>query len=564
MRRLSPSELLLSLVGALCAVAFVAMWLARDARAVDAVPSPLGLVEAADVDALVAAADGAHVVLQSRSEPPIAERRAVAASDPQSLLERHPDRSQLDFVVSAFGAPAAGAVIVLFGSSDLAPPLFVAASGLTLTDAGGVVTGLDGHARVAVAPKLEWRGIVRWTPPAPGARLSAEFRAVSPSAGYPRVIAIDLGAPQAARFLHVEVCSVPSAFKLCGAELVAILDDGTPAPSEIGPTRAVSGADGRALIWWPMGTRLCVDAEGHTPLEVPAAYFERLRAGAVHTTLEAASAAAPTPLELSALGALHGRLDPRWAAGGRVIVRGPTIGSFGRRQVRYGAASRSSGDSSATVTATGHWRIDGLPTNIASDPARAFAVDLLEGVALWFDGADLGDVPRVVRASLYADIWLDSAADLELLDPFGACAPVALTARSPRDLDLDGGRVQLHLLRLPDGKDVGPRSVRFIRRIGSRRQGITAAPELVAEGLATATGRVVAPDLPLGFYELRVPGLVTFEERFQDLDAEPPVKVARFDAFDVSEHFSRAFGRFEHDGRPVETALTRGPPADDD
>lgn len=219
------------------------------------------------------------------------------------------------------------------------------------------------------------------------------------------------------------------------------------------------------------------------------------------------------------------------------------------------------------VTETGHWRIDGLPTFLPSDPARVFAVDPRGGFTVHFEGPVTGGAPRVVHARLHADVSLGSAAELELPDPIGACAPVALTARSPGELELEleGARVELHLLRLPNGEEGASKVVRHpVGRLGSRRQVISAASRLVAEGRATATGRIVAPDLPLGLYELRVPDRIAVEDRLHALPAEPSVDVVGIDAFDVTARICLAWGRFEHAGQPVETALTGGSPEDDD
>lgn len=558
MRRPRTAPLVISSCGALCALAFALLTRVGESRAADVGPAPLARVDAPGGNERPLGVQG--VAAERRAASSLAERRALPSHDARLPLELHSDRSQLDFVITAGGTPAGGAEIVLHPPKGLELPLLVTDVGPPAADAG-VITDGDGRASVVVAPKVKWRGIVRWTPPAPAPPLTAEFEAVSPIAGYPRAVAVDLGSTQSSRYLHIEVRSAPSGVLLCGAELSCRTDDGSPTTSELGPTNVVSGADGRALLWWPMGASLRVDDAGHTLRVMRAVRLDRIPAGVVHPTLAAAAAAAPAILELPALGALHGRLDPSWAAGGQVCVSGPAIERLDARPRRddsaRGAAARQR---TAAVGATGHWRIDGLPTILRSDRSRAFATDDTAELTIRYLGAERDAAPRVVSATVAVDVELAAGEDSVLPDPFGPCASVALTVRGPEDVELDGAEVELRLIPASESEDASLAEAGLARRSWARQLGVTLGGELVAIGRVTDTGGVLAPDLPMGRYELRVSPALAVIERDAELE---PVVIVQDDLGsepDRSVPRCRAWGRFEHDGRPVVLQLTPGQP----
>jgi len=407
------------------------------------------------------------------------------------------------------------------------------------------------HAPVAAAPTGEHDESARadYVPDASRKELPGSVRQPSE----PSSIEV---ATQAARFLHVEVHSAPSGMTLSGAEICASRDDGSLAPPDFGPTHVISDEHGRALMCWPVGTYLYVGAEGHTPLVRESETSEEFGLGSLHLTREAAAVAAPVVVDLSALGTLHGRLDPHWAAGGRIYVGVSTPSTVKSRPFRCGITPEDRAGA-VVVSPVGEWRVENLPTAMTPRTERAFGIPFRRTLVVRFEGVHRAGVPRVEQAYLGGQIELAPGEDWNVPDPFGPSAPVALTSRGPAGGEEVDMPVNLELLQLPDGEPTGQRALNRAWKSPSllgRTDGIVA---LLATGSIDSERRVLTPDLPLGPYELRTEPVYIVESRDTELDHREAT-----DFLGRKQHPHQAWGRFQHHGRPEEVELTRGLPRD--
>ncbi|MEZ6015248.1 MAG: hypothetical protein R3F49_09055 [Planctomycetota bacterium] len=344
---------------------------------------------------------------QGMESPEPESRVAVAQLDLEAL---HPELARLEVIALHAGAPVAGACVALRGLGDV-----FAGPGTLRGGHGELMTDSNGMVRVAVRSMSTWYIAVSRMGPSP---LAGEFVGTSPPAGRSRRLEIELAPSVGPRFVHLRVVSSPSGAALPGASLKVVNGAGLMVTDASGSTEALTDGAGSAVLIWPEGTTVLVQAAGHTARAVTWGDAQRPVAELVHPDSASAGRARPLPLEVAAHASVYGQFDPRWASG--AVVRGSSAWSVAEtssRAITRGFAL------SAAVDELGAWRCDGLPAALPADPDRVLRASETPLVSLECSGRGFGPQGAISFVEIDPLVQLVAGEQRVIADPFPELQP---------------------------------------------------------------------------------------------------------------------------------------------